>query len=296
MKVKEVPYGVTQEEYEFILNRRDAYRSELQYKSFDKEIIVPTRHGECRVLLYYPKGKKQETYPMAFFMHGSGFTCHFVESSDPCCRKLADMAGVCMLNVDYCLAPEYRYPKDKEQVCDVISYFHRHAERWKLNSSKIAVCGDSAGANIATAVALMMEENPKIQISCQILAYPIVDMVKKPEEKYQTEGAVPVKAGQIFDKCYSAPEQRKEPLCSPLYASEKQMAKLPPAVIITCENDSLRDEAEEYGLKLCRAGVEVTMKRQLGRKHGFLYEYGNDEAEDGYLMMADGLKKYLVNS
>ena len=69
---------------------------------------------------------------------------------------------------------------------------------------------------------------------------------------------------------------------------------MPPAIILTCEIDSLRDEAEEYGWKLAKAGVEVTMKRFLGVPHGFTSDLTLPQSAEGHKMMIDGLRKFLL--
>ena len=99
----------------------------------------------------------------------------------------------------------------------------------------------------------------------------------------------------MFDKCYRTEEYAENPYCSPVFATNEELKKLPPAIVLTCEIDSLRDEAEDYVQKLVKAGVETTAKRFYGVRHGFtIANCELPESKEAYKMIIDGLRKYLL--
>ena len=121
-----------------------------------------------------------------------------------------------------------------------------------------------------------------------------MDVQTNPYQKFYTEGAIPPFIADIFNDCYVEHAKAGDPDCSPIYTPEEDLKGQCPAVVITCEIDSLRDEGEEYALKLMKAGVEVTAKRFLGVPHGFSMNPEAPQALDSMQMMADALRKYLL--
>ena len=139
------------------------------------------------------------------------------------------------------------------------------------------------------------KEKNKFSFKCQILNYPPLDLATSPTEKFYIEGAIPPEIAAMFDKCYRDEEYAKNPYCSPIFATNEELKNLPPAIVIICEIDSLRDEAEDYVQKLVKAGVETTAKRFYGVRHGFtIADYELPESKDAHKMMIDGLRKYLL--
>jgi acetyl esterase len=138
-----------------------------------------------------------------------------------------------------------------------------------IEPQRIAVAGDSAGGNLATAVALMAKRNGGPRIAFQLLLYPKLDFVNEyPSHVENGPNGIPRALSQFFDNCYLPDvNQRSDPLASPVLATD--LAGMPPGLIVTADADTLRDEAEAYGQALRRAGVEIATLRAIGQAHGF---------------------------
>lgn len=258
-----------------------------------KEIFIPTRDGKIRCLIYKPKNKK-EMSPVFFDVHGGGFVTGLPEDDDRFCDKVRNELDIVVISIDYRLAPEFKFPTDKNDVYDVVKYVHSHNEEFGIDPYNMSIGGHSAGANISTAVCMMAKEKNEFSFKCQILDYPPLDLATPATEKFYTEGAIPPEIASLFDKCYRNEEDAKNPYCSPVYATEGQLRGLPPAIVITCEIDSLRDEGEAYAEKLIKAGIETTAKRFYGVRHGFtIGDFYLPESIKAHQMMIDGIKKYI---
>jgi acetyl esterase len=198
--------------------------------------------------------------PLLVYFHGGRFISGDLDSHDPVCRRLALSAQCRVIAVDYRLAPEHRFPVAIE---DALA-----AADWALQQSdRVAVAGDSAGANIAAVVAAARRQG----IHRQVLIYPMIDATRHlPSHVEFAAGFGPssldMKRG--WDE-YIPPEiDPRDPRVSPLFAAD--LDELPPALVITAEYDSLRDEGEHYAHRMGQAGNRVELKRCLGAIHGFI--------------------------
>jgi len=135
------------------------------------------------------------------------------------------------------------------------------------------VAGDSAGGNMVAAVTLLAKAYGIPKIDYQVLLYPVMD-ADFDTESYRQFARGPWLTRETMKWFWDnyAPDVavRAEPIASPLRASVEQLKGLPPALILTDENDVLRDEGEAYARKLCDAGVPVTAVRYLGTIHDFM--------------------------
>lgn len=258
-------------------------------KLHGQELYIPTRAGTSRVLLYRPD-LTEIAVPVYFHIHGGGFISGTIESWDPLCHKFCQELGIAVVNIEYRLAPEAPYPGGLEDVYDVIQYISRRAQEFGVLPERMAVGGDSAGANLSAAVSLMVADSGEFSLVCQILMYPITDFTLSPQQRYFTEGCITPEYQQLVYDAY-CPEisRRKEPYCSPGCAAEKQLRSQPTTLVLTAEIDGLRDEAEEYAHRLVRAGVEVTIRRFLGFFHGFVFV-----SEEAQQLILRTLRRCLV--
>jgi len=197
--------------------------------------------------------------PLVVFFHGGRFISGDLESHDPLCRRLAAAAECRLVAVDYSLAPEHPFPSAIEDA--------RNALEWALAQSKrVAVMGDSAGANLA---AVMASEFRK-RLSAQVLIYPYIDATSSfPSHQKFSEGFGPSSADmrQGWELYLPPVADRRDPRISPVFAED--LEGLPPAYVLTAEYDTLRDEGEEYAHRLGMAGNRVEVKRWPGAIHGF---------------------------
>lgn len=211
--------------------------------------------------------------PVMLYFHGGGWILGNKETHDRLARDLATGAGVAVVFVNYTPSPEAKYPKSLEQAYAATKYIAEHGKDLNLDGSRLAIAGDSAGGNMAAVVALLAKERGGPKIQCQLLFYPVTDAnFNTPSYKEFAEGPWLTKAAmEWFWNAYEPDlAARKKATVCPLHASLEQLKHLPPTLIITAENDVLRDEGEAYAHKLLQAEVDVTVVRYLGTTHDFM--------------------------
>jgi len=228
--------------------------------------------------------------PVALYLHGGGWTFGSVAGAGPLCRALANRAGCAVLAVDYRLAPEHPYPAAIEDVERVLAALPGQAAELEVDASRLAVAGDSAGANIGAGVAL--RARPAQPFVVQALIYPVLDLVEdRPSRVEFAQGfGLDRDTGRWHIESYvPSPEDRHRPDVSPLRADD--LAGLPPALVITAEYDPLRDEGEAYAARLAEAGVPAVATRYAGMIHGFVDLTRFDAAEAVLDQVAGALRR-----
>jgi acetyl esterase len=241
-----------------------------------RDLQVPGGDGPIRARLYVPRSRVStgstgaEVSPLLFFMHGGGMMFGDLDSHDPTCRLLAELADVRVLAVDYRLSPEHRYPAAVEDCWAAYQWVVEHAAGLGADPDRIAVGGDSAGGYLSAVVAIKAAE-AGVPCRFQLLVYPVTNMADPSESRalfaegfYLTKGFI-----DLADESYlRAPEDRRDPLVS-VQLTEKFPEGLAPALVVTAGFDPLRDEGETYARTLVEHGVPVEMRRYPGLIHGF---------------------------
>jgi acetyl esterase len=232
------------------------------------ERMVLVRWGSVPARVYRPRSTAARLPAVAFF-HGGGFIGGDLDSHDSLCRELASASQTLVLSVAYRLAPEAPFPAGLEDAYDATAWLANTAADLGVDPQRIAVAGDSAGGNLATAAALLAKRNGGPKIAFQLLLYPKLDFVNEyPSMVENGADGIPRALSRIFDDCYLPDvRQRSDPLASPALATD--LAGMPPGLIVTADADTLRDEAEAYGQSLRQAGVEIATLRAIGQAHGF---------------------------
>lgn len=237
----------------------------------DMELPVgPT--GRVPVRIVRPAGETG-TMPVIFYFHGGGWILGDKDTHDRLVRELAYAAKSVVVFPSYTPSPEARYPVPIEQAYAAMTHVVNHAQTFGIDPTRIAVVGDSVGGNMATVMTILSKERGGPDIACQVLLYPVTD-ADFDTASYQEFADGPWltrKAMQWFWDAYAPDEsQRANITASPLRGTVKELSGLPPALIITAENDVLRDEGEMYARKLVEAGVTVTSVRYNGTHHDFM--------------------------
>ena len=224
--------------------------------------------SKLRVRLYYPTAGRP--LPLVAFFHGGGFVLCDLDSHDATCRQLAARSGCAVAAVDYRLAPETRFPGPLEDCYAALVWLVREAAALGFDASRVAVCGDSAGANLATAVAMLARDRRGPALRHQALICPALDAACDAPSMRELANGYMLSADLMrwfWQQYLGQPEDARSPLASPSCATD--LAGLPPATIVTAELDPLRDEGELYGDRLRAAGVPATTRRYAGMIHDF---------------------------
>jgi acetyl esterase len=237
--------------------------------------------------------------PVVMYFHGGGWVLGDRNTHDRLIREIANGAGAAVVFVDYTRSPEAKYPVAIEEAYEATKYVAENGKGLKVDSTRIAVAGDSAGGNMAIAVTMLAKQrhdHPKIEY--QVLFYPVTDGTNLDTASYRqmaTNHFLTREAMKWFWNHY-LPDQdaRSEPTASPVVAPVEQLKGLPPALVLTAEFDVLRDEGEAYAHKLTEAGVIVTAVRYLGTMHDFVMLNalaGTPAARSAIALANDNLRK-----
>jgi acetyl esterase len=255
---------------------------------------------DISVQIVRPPNTSNETLPVVMYFHGGGWVLGGFDTHERLVRELANGANAAIVFVNYTPSPEAKYPVSLEQAYAATKWVAQNGQTINVNSSNLALVGDSVGGNMAAAVALLAKERSGPPIKFQVLFYPVTDAnFDTPSYMAYQEGYFLTREAMkwFWDNYTSNQTNRKEPTVSPLQASVEQLKGLPPALIINGECDVLRDEGEAYAHKLIEAGVPVTGIRYHGTIHDFvmLNPITNTPAVRGAIEQASHtLKKILV--
>jgi acetyl esterase/lipase len=232
-------------------------------------------------LLYLPESSVP--VPVLLYMHGGGWVLGDASLVDSLVRTLTNGSGCAVLSVNYRLAPEHKYPAALEDVISAIDWVAVHGRRFGLDGQRIAVGGDSSGANLAAAACLMCRDREGPRVSFQLLVYPPLGL-EYASDSYTAFGDGTQSALSRADIAWfrnqylNRPEEIELPYVCPLRA--ETFKRLPPALIICAEVDPLVDENRAYAEKLEQAGIPVELKIFPGMFHGF-WRMGGVLAEAG---------------
>ena len=253
---------------------------------------IPGPESALPVRVYTPKGNGP--FPVIVYFHGGGWVLGSLDASDATCRGLADANSALVVSVDYRRAPEHKFPAATEDAYAALQYVLAHAQELGGDPSKVAVAGESAGANLATVTCLMAAERGGKQPAHQVLVYPITDYAFESRSHRAQADAKPLSEAMIpwfFGHYLRSPADGKSIFVSPLRATPAQLKKLPPATIITAELDPLHDEGTSYAAKLAEAGVDTAQENYDGVTHGFFgMALVVDEAKSAHAFVAKRLQ------
>jgi acetyl esterase len=246
--------------------------------------LIPGPGVDIPVRLYTPTGSGP--FPVLVWFHGGGWVVGDLDTADPTSRHLCVGASCVVISVDYRLAPETKFPGPADDAYAATAWAAQHAAHFHGDPGNIAVGGDSAGGNLAAAVALMARDRGGPSLAYQLLVYPVTSRdFERSSYRQNAEGyGLTLEAMRWYwDHYLQHPEHASNPYAAPLAAEHLQ--DLPPALVITAECDPLRDEGEAFAKRLQAAGVPTTYSLYPGMIHGF---FGmNSVLEKGKQAMAE---------
>jgi acetyl esterase len=238
---------------------------------------LDTDAGAVRVRVFTPEA--DGPVPIMMYFHGGGYVKGGLDETDAFCRRLARTTGNVVVSVEYRLAPEHPYPAALDDAYHSSLWAYENAETLGGTRVSFSMCGESAGGNLAAVVCLLARSGEKIEISRQVLLQPVVNFTLSfPSiEMPASECLVPREdLAWYYEEYYDG--DIRDFRVSPIFADD--LSGLPPALIITAEHDTLRDEGEAYADRLRSSGVPTEYSCYSGMIHGFLQLAGLvDEAQ-----------------
>jgi acetyl esterase len=244
-----------------------------------RDLDLPGPDGAIGARLFRPRDAGSAPLPALAFFHGGGWCIGDLDTHDPVCRQLASAADCAVLAVDYRLAPENRFPAAVEDCFAALRFLAGEGAALGIDSSRIAVGGDSAGGNLA-AVAALMARDASLPLKAQILIYPATDFSReRPSHEDYAEGFLLTRESIAwFGGNYVSSSAHRDWRASPILAPDHR--GLPPAIVIVGECDPLRDESRDYAETLVAAGNEASFHLYPGMIHGFFTMGGAISAAD----------------
>lgn len=234
---------------------------------------IPTGDG-ARIDARLYASSSQTPQPVLLYFHGGGYVVGSLDSHETLCRSLACRTPCAVLAVAYRLAPEHKFPTAVNDAVDALLWLTQNAKVHHIDPKRIAVGGDSAGATLATVLAILARDDSRFadtKLAIQLLIYPCVSPTQD-TSSHRRFGACPMLHAQTLRWFYSAylrdagdlTDWRFAPLLTP------NLSSLPPAHIVLAEHDVLADEGRFYAQKLQQAGTSVSLKSYAGMTHDFI--------------------------
>ena len=216
--------------------------------------------------------------PLIVYFHGGGWVIGDLETHHPFCQALSQSSGCSVIALDYRLAPEHVFPAALEDCLGATHWIAQSAAVLGTNNTRLVIAGDSAGGNLAACVCLEVDPACRERIAGQALIYPATDHYSGGFASYidrATGQVLTTSLMQWFWDTYLGGQSAQAPAVQrafPLRSS--RLASLPPTLLITAQNDPLRDEGKAYGDKLQLAGVPVSSHHFATAAHGFACSEG----------------------
>lgn len=223
--------------------------------------------GDAPVRIYR---NDAEPSGLVVYFHGGGYVIGSIGLMDNVARELTHVSGAVVVSVEYRLAPEHPYPAGLEDCQAVTQWALANADRFDVSQRQVAVAGESAGGNLATATALRLRDLGGPTLCGQVLMYPGTAGPLVHPSTFEFDGLIiSRKAGERYWAAYSgAHDIDRDPYAAPLHA--ESVAGLPPALVVLGGCDMLRDEGRAYATRLRDEGVRVDEVCFAGQPHGFI--------------------------
>lgn len=254
--------------------------------------FIPGPTSDLPIRIYRPTDNPSA--PAIVHFHGGGFVLNYLDMYDASMSRLANQSGFTIIGVHYQKAPEHPFPVPFDDCYATLLWVLAHADELKIDATKVGVAGDSAGATLASAVALKARDN-EISLAFQALIYPCNgrDFTTDSYINLATGYGLSTQAMKWFWEQYLQGDQHDQnPYAVPMTAHT--FTGLAPAIILTAEYDPLVSDGEKYSELLMRDGVPVLYKQFEGMIHGFFTNMAvTPMAKVAIDYVADELKKMV---
>ena len=229
--------------------------------------FIPGKTADLPIRIYRPT--ENPNAPAIVFFHGGGWVLSTLDIFDSSLSRLANQSGATIISVFYQKAPEHPFPIPFDDCYESLLWVLANAEELKIDPTKVGVMGDSAGGNLASAVALKARDNG-VKLALQVLIYPCN------ERNFETQSYIDYATGYLlttqgmkwfWEQYVQNPADNTNPYAAPMHA--KTFKDLAPAVIVTAQYDPLLEDSVKYAKLLQADGVPVIYKQFDGMIHGF---------------------------
>lgn len=237
-----------------------------------REETLPGNGTPFRVRLYYPQVTDQ-ALPVLVYLHGGGWSIFSIDTHDRLMREYAHASGAVVVGVDYALSPEHRYPVALKQCVETVRWLRATADELRVDSSRVALGGDSAGANLALSTSLVLrDEGGNEGLRALLLNYGGFDTYSSEQARATLGTSDDMLSGEEMDAFWhsylgDAEENRNDPLAVPMQAA---LHDLPPAFLVLAERDVLAEQSERMAALLRAQGNPAELHRYAGASHSFL--------------------------
>jgi len=235
-----------------------------------EEMTIPGPAGWLPARLYAPRQVGGPPLPIVVFYHGGGWIQGDLDTHDALCGKLAARGECIVIAIDYRLAPEHKFPAAVDDCLAAFRWVVQHAIALGGEPERVAVAGDSAGGNLSAVVSQVQAAAGGPMPAAQVLIYPATDLHSQSpsHEEMKADAVIPRERIRFYLDWYLRGEADKDdPRGSPALAAD--LAGQPPAYVVTCGFDPLRDEGREYAERLAAAGVATVHREWPGEIHAF---------------------------
>lgn len=270
------------------------FREKIQ-GSYDKRCIKTEVSGYVDCYIYKPNLESiNAPLPIYINFHGGGNVLGFPELDGFYCQYLANYAECYVVNIDYCLAPEFKFPKPILSSYEVVKNIQENATKYHGDPQKIIIGGHSAGGNLACSLCLLNEERKELMIQGLIMDYPplchTLDNSKR-QAIDATKAMKPSRVEQYIQWYFEDEKDMLNPLASPLLSS---LNHLPKTLLIGAQYDSLLQEQKEFYNKAKSNGNDIEFVEFADCQHGFTHkcfnEYNEKAALKAWRLMGEFIK------
>lgn len=245
---------------------------------------------------YDPKKK----LPVVFNFHGGGMVLKYCQQDGKYCQEIAEEIGVAVVNVDYAVAPEFKFPLPVLSSYDFIVQVLKNSETHRFEKDNLVLMGHSAGGYISAALCVLNSQKEKIKIKGLIADYAVLRQDSPPSTRSikNKDKAIPVSRMEQYSNWYfGCGANTSDPLASPINAPGNSF---PDSLIISADYDALKKEEKEFAEKLSKAGVEVIYKNFENTMHGFTHqwfdEFNEEQADKAWKMMQQFISSKLFET
>jgi len=253
---------------------------------------VQGRDGNAIAVRVYQHSAVNDASPVVVFIHGGGWVLGNLDTHNGLCGDIALKSGFSVVAIDYRLSPEVQFPAALHDCEDVVAHLVANASELNIDTSRMAIMGDSAGGNLAAACSLSLAKN---QFKAQVLVYPA--LAANPESDSHKENAdVPgltAEEMEFYFRAYNGGVEPVSPLVAPVTVED--VSAQPPTFISVAALDPLRDDGIIYKDKLDKAGVSAVLRIEESFGHSYLWlRNASPAAAEAFAAQMEYLKKQLA--